>query len=955
MADAYDFAVINLVRSDLTRLYPPHGSWQRSMITASSIFGAMVGQLVLGFLADNLGRRRLLLVSGGLTIAGALGSACAFDFGDDHVGIWALLIFWRFVMGFGIGGEYPLSAAHTAEHSRAENSGRRLAWVFVLFGVGPLMASIVVYTCQVSGASGEFTWRCAFGFGAALSVLSLTLRYRLVKNSPRFERVRRERARRTQREAMLDSEGSSGGGASFGGVGAAAHLDDEAATATGVGGAACQGSLRAAFRETLSVASRYRRPLLGTMLCWLLYDIVDYGLGLYSDDVLQKLKVGTGNASTTLAVMLVQIISLPGCVAAVWLVPRLGRRGTQLFGLAGMLLTYATLAIILSLPSLKDAADKQPALMVSLYALQLTFDYMGPGATTYIIPAELFPTTARATCHGLSAASGKVGAAIGSYAFGGMIKSLEIRGCFVFTACMSAMLIGVTLLLIPAYDSTTLRHLEDADKQGMAMLLLYRPAEYFKQQAHLQQAHLQQAHLQQAGIGDAHGDAAAGASGAEDGSPRREGRDARGDGRGDGRSQASPPPSPPPSPPAPTPAPAPTPTLSPTAWRMLLHETSAAAGAMPPYRSIGSSVNDGEPASAATVVVTPDTDGFRRLARLQVDLRNDSIVEIGCSYGGCSALLLATGAPAAAAAMPSDELAPVMAAASSSEPTLARANYVGVDNSFECVSHCRKAMPSARFEKLDALSDAPGLAALLRAERPSLVVIDVGGNRALADVAELVERVVHELAGLAGPRAAKEEEVVAVAAAAVVTAEAEAAEAEVETAEATEAEAEAEAEADTGRPAAASSPATSSTQPLLILVKSETLAADLVEEMRLRVARSGATPSPGRCPEDGASTAAAIQCPDGWWAALRGRGLAQAAQDRAAGIDRHRLRPPTWYPQRVGPGGVKICRFHNYDATRGCKRGAACPLDHEHCHYCLQAGHAAHACEAFRGTFAESQ
>ena len=48
LTDSYDFAIINLVRADLAKLYPVddfENSWQRSMITASSIFGAMGGQL----------------------------------------------------------------------------------------------------------------------------------------------------------------------------------------------------------------------------------------------------------------------------------------------------------------------------------------------------------------------------------------------------------------------------------------------------------------------------------------------------------------------------------------------------------------------------------------------------------------------------------------------------------------------------------------------------------------------------------------------------------------------------------------------------------------------------------------------------------------------------------------------------------------------------------------------
>ncbi|MCY0881776.1 MAG: MFS transporter, partial [Firmicutes bacterium] len=40
---------------------------------------------------------------------------------------------------------------------------------------------------------------------------------------------------------------------------------------------------------------------------------------------------------------------------------------------------------------------------------------LGPNATTWILPAEIFPTRLRASGHGLAAASGKFGAALGIF------------------------------------------------------------------------------------------------------------------------------------------------------------------------------------------------------------------------------------------------------------------------------------------------------------------------------------------------------------------------------------------------------------------------------------------------------------------------------------------------------------------------------------------------------------
>ena len=52
-----------------------------------------------------------------------------------------------------------------------------------------------------------------------------------------------------------------------------------------------------------------------------------------------------------------------------------------------------------------------------LYCLTFFFANWGPNATTFIIPAECFPTSWRTTAHGISAASGKAGAILGAFGF----------------------------------------------------------------------------------------------------------------------------------------------------------------------------------------------------------------------------------------------------------------------------------------------------------------------------------------------------------------------------------------------------------------------------------------------------------------------------------------------------------------------------------------------------------
>jgi MFS transporter, PHS family, inorganic phosphate transporter len=54
------------------------------------------------------------------------------------VNIIRVLTFWRFMMGIGIGGDYPLSAVITSEFASTRSRGRLMTWVFASQGWGIL-------------------------------------------------------------------------------------------------------------------------------------------------------------------------------------------------------------------------------------------------------------------------------------------------------------------------------------------------------------------------------------------------------------------------------------------------------------------------------------------------------------------------------------------------------------------------------------------------------------------------------------------------------------------------------------------------------------------------------------------------------------------------------------------------------------------------------------------------
>ena len=75
----------------------------------------MVGQVSFGWLADRFGRTRLYGIELAIVIFSTIGVASVSTGNGHNMNILGWLSVWRFLMGVGIGAEYPLSAVITTE------------------------------------------------------------------------------------------------------------------------------------------------------------------------------------------------------------------------------------------------------------------------------------------------------------------------------------------------------------------------------------------------------------------------------------------------------------------------------------------------------------------------------------------------------------------------------------------------------------------------------------------------------------------------------------------------------------------------------------------------------------------------------------------------------------------------------------------------------------------------
>ncbi|KAG9443269.1 hypothetical protein H6P81_014609 [Aristolochia fimbriata] len=135
--DAYDLFCISAVAKLIGRIYYYNASTKKpgvlpdhvnNAITGVALWGTLPGQLFFGWLGDKLGRKKVY----GITLVTMVGCAflSGFSLGTSKESVVASLCFFRFWLGFGIGGDYPLSAVIMSECANRKTRGGFIAAVF---------------------------------------------------------------------------------------------------------------------------------------------------------------------------------------------------------------------------------------------------------------------------------------------------------------------------------------------------------------------------------------------------------------------------------------------------------------------------------------------------------------------------------------------------------------------------------------------------------------------------------------------------------------------------------------------------------------------------------------------------------------------------------------------------------------------------------------------------------
>jgi MFS family permease len=149
------------------------------LAAALYVAGACSGALFFGWLTDRFGRKKLFMITLGVYLAATALTALSFE-------SWWFFLF-RFLTGFGIGGEYAAINSAIDELIPSFYRGRVdliINGSFWLGAIGGSLLSIVLLDPSIFPK--DVGWRLAFGFGVVLGLVILLVR-RNVPESPRWQ------------------------------------------------------------------------------------------------------------------------------------------------------------------------------------------------------------------------------------------------------------------------------------------------------------------------------------------------------------------------------------------------------------------------------------------------------------------------------------------------------------------------------------------------------------------------------------------------------------------------------------------------------------------------------------------------------------------------------------------------------------------------------------------------
>ena len=363
---------------------------QKGVLSASPLFGILVGATALGGLSDHFGRKRMFIAEM------AIFSICLSLLVLSPGYIWLLL--FLFGMGLALGCDYPTAHMVISESIPSKDRGKLVLSAFGFQAIGALVGTAVGYVVLYRNPEVA-AWRWMYATAVIPALLVLAGRFFIPDSGHwlvcrgKVREAEREVARLLQRKPPYPKK---------------ITLDRTHPVNFSNNPATRKRHYGVLFSK------RFRRVTILASVPWFLQDLSTYGIGIFTPTILASVIGPETRYAHNLADIIhndiiaakgaafIDLMLLIGIIIAILAVDRIGRMRLQVFGFAG-----CALGLLLASFSINGDGSTNMFFLFAGFMLFSLMTNLGPNAMTYLIAGEVFPTRIRGKGAGFSASFAK--------------------------------------------------------------------------------------------------------------------------------------------------------------------------------------------------------------------------------------------------------------------------------------------------------------------------------------------------------------------------------------------------------------------------------------------------------------------------------------------------------------------------------------------------------------------
>jgi len=378
-----------------------------------ALIGCMIGACTCGWLADKIGRKKLLIVSAMVFLLSSIATG-AFS-------VFSQFLVARFFGGIGIGIASGLSPMYIAEVAPTEIRGKLVSLNQMTIVIGILAAQIVNWQIAepipadfspadiAASWNGQMAWRWMFWAAAVPSVAFLLLAF-FIPESPRWQAMGSE-------EGKVNSEKIAAARQTLARIGGEAYAEREMQSIA---------AANAGAKEQAGLATLFSKPFHKVLLLGVVIAVFQQWCGTnvifnYAQEIFQSAGYSVGDVLFN--IVITGVANVLFTLIAIFTVDKLGRRRLMLIGAGGLCLTYAILGCCYYMHITGFFMIILVVAAIACYAMTL-------GPCTWVLISELFPNRVRAIAVATCTFALWIGSSSLTYTFPLLNKSLGSYGTF---------------------------------------------------------------------------------------------------------------------------------------------------------------------------------------------------------------------------------------------------------------------------------------------------------------------------------------------------------------------------------------------------------------------------------------------------------------------------------------------------------------------------------------------